>query len=287
MLANALDFLNGGLDVLLVRGATARDAKIGITSIQTSIELLLKYRLVNESGLSSIIRGDLPRGSLVDSSVSRSFRTISFNQGLTQIRQHESLTEIEEELFQRIQILRNSLVHFAANVDVEEAQMEMAWLLIRALGMFAAGEERDHGEMKTYERFLDSRNYQRLTTFEPYRAEAVDSAYDSPDSEAVFRCWVCGVNALSVRSFEAYFCHCCGLSTDTSVAGFTTCLLCSEVNGVCFDALNETRRVHQGKCLYCETVVGVVVCTICGNACSQAEGLAAGSCAVCEETSTA
>ena len=165
LLANARDFLNTGLGILFASDATPRDAKVGVVSIQTAIELLLKYRLVKENGLTSIVNGPTPQGNLVAAAVAGSLRTIGYGKGLGRIREIEGLTETEEELFRRAQDLRNALVHFTADVDVVEVRMELSWVLIGALGMFAAGEERDQGEMQTHARFLDPKNFERLTNF--------------------------------------------------------------------------------------------------------------------------
>jgi hypothetical protein len=281
VLANAIDFLNAGLDILFAPGATARQAKAGVVTIQTAIELMAKYRLIREHGLSVIVRGTPPSGDLLAAARSGSLRTIGYGECLKAIREAEAFTPIEEELVGRVQQLRNSLVHFAADVDVNELQMDLAWLLIRALGMFAAGQERDQGEMQTHARFLDAANFQRLINFRPYRDEAVDSALDSIDSEEVLRCWECGVDALSVRPSDTYFCHCCGLTAELGMASFASCVLCGETKGVCYDPLNETGGVHKGRCLHCETFVGVVTCASCGTAQSQLEGRPALACAEC------
>ena len=282
--ANALDFLNTGLRILFAKGATPSDAKVGVVSIQTAIELLLKYRLVKEHGFESIVNGSIPTGDLVAAASSGMLRTIGYGQGLEIIRQHEGFSKTERELFRRAQNLRNALVHFTAEVDVDEARMEVAWVLIGALGIFAAGEEREQGEFQTHARFLAPDVFERLTNFEPYRDQSVKSAIESPDGEKEYRCWECGVDALSARLSETYFCHCCGLTVVMDAAAFVSCGLCGEEDSVCFDPLNETRGVYRGKCLHCETFVGVVVCAECGVARSQAEGLPTLECPVCVDT---
>ena len=173
LLANVRDFLNAGLGILFADEATPRDAKVGVVSIQTAIELLLKYRLVKENGLNSIMTGPTPQGDLVAAAVSGTFRTIGYGKGLGKIRENEGLNETEEELFRRVQDLRNALVHFTAAVDVGEVRMEMAWVLIGALGSFAGGQERDEGEMQSHARFLDQKNFDCLPNFAPYRDQSV------------------------------------------------------------------------------------------------------------------
>ena len=281
LLSNALDFLNAGLGLLFAEEATRRDAKVAVVTIQTAIELLLKYRLVNENGLSSIVRGNLPKGDLLTAASSGNLYTIGYGKSLRKVMEDESINEIEHQLFKGAQHLRNSLVHFTAQVDVEEVRQEIAWVLIRALAMFAAGPERDHGEMNTHARFLDADNFRRLTSYEPYRAEAVDSAMDNPDSDDVYRCWECGVDALSVRPSENYFCHCCGFAVEGEAASFTDCTLCGESSTVLFDPLNETDGVHHGRCLGCHTFAEVFVCQECGETRSQAKGLPAPNCTFC------
>ena len=279
--ANALDFLNTGLRILFADEATPRDAKVGVVSIQTAIELLLKYRLVKESGFSSIVNGSVPKGDLVAAATSGRLRTIGYSQGLKEIQQQEGFSKTERELFLRAQNLRNALVHFTAEVNVDEVRKELSSVLIGALAIFAAGEEREQGEFQTHARFLDLDVFERLTKFEPYRAQAVRSASESLDGEKEYRCWGCGVEALSARLSENYFCHCCGLTVVMDAAAFVSCALCGEADSVCYDPLNETRGVYRGKCLLCETFVGVVMCEECGVVRSQAEGLPAPECPVC------
>lgn len=281
VLGNAIDFLNAGLDILFSSTASAREAKAGVVAIQTAIELMAKYRLVKEKGLAAIVRGAPPSGNLLAAARNGSLKTIGYGECLKAIREDESFTQAEEELVGSVQQLRNSLVHFAAEIDVQDVQMELAWLLIRALAMFGAGQERDQGEMQTHGRFLDPANFSRLINFKPYRDEAVDSALDSIDSEDVLRCWECEVDALSVRPSDTYFCHCCGLTADLGMAQFTACHLCGEAKGVCFDPLNETAGVLRGRCLHCRTFVGVVPCNVCGIARSQTEGDLALACMEC------
>ena len=286
LLSNALDFLNGGLRLLFAEEATRRDAKVAVVSIQTATELLLKHRLVNEDGLSSIVRGKPPKGDLVTAASSGNLYTIGYARSLRRVMANESINEAEHLLFQRAQRLRNALVHFTARVDVEEVRQDIAWVLIRALAMFAAGPQRDHGEMNTHARFLDADNFHRLTNYGPYRAEAVDSAVESLDSDDVYRCWECGVDALSVRPSENYFCHCCGFAVVGEAASFADCTFCGENSAVLFDPLNETGGVHHGRCLSCSTFAGVFVCQECGKTRSQAKGLPAPTCAACGASPT-
>ena len=281
VLSNAVDFLNAGLDILFASTVSARQAKAAVVSIQTAIELLAKYRLVTDKGLEAIVRGAVPTGDLLAVARSGAMRTIGYGECLKAIREDEAFTEMEEELVERIQQLRNSLVHFAADIDVDEVRMKLAWLLIRALAMFAAGQERDQGEMQTHARFLDPTNFLRLTSFKPYRDEAVDSAMDSLDSDEVLRCWECEVDALSVRPSDTYFCHCCGLTAELGMAEFTACALCGEAKGVCFDPLNDTDGVHRGRCLHCRTFLGVTRCASCEIARSHAEPRIARVCPEC------
>ena len=186
-----------------------------------------------------------------------------------------------QQLFERAQRLRNALVHFTAKVDVEEVRQDIAWVLIRALAMFAAGPERDQGKMQTHARFLDADNFHQLISYKPYRDEAVDSAIENLDSDDVYRCWECGVDALSERPSENYFCHCCGLTVVVDAANFTDCTFCGGNSAVLFDPLNETACVHHGRCLSCSTFAGVFVCRSCGETRSQAKGLPAPTCPAC------
>ena len=137
-------------------------------------------------------------------------------------------------------------------------------MLIRALGMFAAGEERDCGQFQNHRRFLNDANFKALTTYGAYRDEAVDSAIEDIDSEQVFRCWECGVDAMSLRVSSTYFCHCCGLTVGANSVAYADCSLCESPRGVCYDRLNSTNGLHHGKCLHCDKRLMVWRCSQCG-----------------------
>ena len=137
---------------------------MGVVSIQTAIEASTEVP-AGKGEWSRRDRGwaDTPRRL----GCRRCLRIVEDNwlrQGASK-NQGGGLSETEEELFRRVQDLRNALVHFTADVDVETVKMELAWVLIGSLGMFAAGEERDQGEMQTHARFLDPENFKRLTNF--------------------------------------------------------------------------------------------------------------------------
>jgi hypothetical protein len=265
VLVNAEDFLNAGVEMLFAPERTVRCAKAGIVLVQTAIELMAKYRLIRERGLAVVIRGPLPSGDLLKAARGGTLRTIGYGECLEIISRDEAFTEIEWDLVKRVQQLRNALVHFAADFKLDEMRMDVAWLLIRALAMFAAGEERDQGEMQTHGRFLEAANFQTLINYPPYRQEAVDAAFDSPESQDVQYCWNCGVEALSIRSSDTYFCHCCGLTADMSVASYANCVLCGAVKGICYDPLNTTGGAYRGRCLCCDASVSIFICSTCGT----------------------
>jgi hypothetical protein len=58
---NAAAFLNGGIELLFSDAVSSRAAKMAVVSIQTSMELLAKFRLVEGHRLARRIREDLHR----------------------------------------------------------------------------------------------------------------------------------------------------------------------------------------------------------------------------------
>ncbi len=173
------------------------------------------------------------------------------------------MSETDNELIGRLQNLRNALVHFAASIDIDEVRMDIAWLLIRVLSMFAAGDDRDNGEMRNHRSFLDPDNFSSLVNFGPYRDEAVDAAGDNLDTEDVFRCWECENDSMSLRVSETYYCYCCGLSAIGHVADYADCPRCHARRGVFYDALNANNDQHRGRCLHCHADVWVWRCPDC------------------------
>lgn len=278
---NAHDFLNTGLRLVFKDSATTGEAKLGIVSIQTAIELLLKYRLVKEAGFKPIVRGRMPKTDLANAASSRKLETIGFAESLQKIHEYEYLSDMDQELLEHVRNLSFALVNFTANVDLEEVKHQLAWALVGVLAKFAAGHDRDQGEMQNHRRFLESDVFNYLVNFEPYRHQSVDAAIEDPDSDDLYRCWVCGADALAERPSETYFCYCCGLTAVTEMAAFVNCSLCGKENGVCYDPLNATDGIHFGKCLHCETSVGALECQECETTYSQAQGLAERICPRC------
>ena len=201
ILANATDFLNAGLALLFEKTATSRDAKLAIVSIQTSVELLAKFRLARDNGLSAIIRGNqLPRESLMKAAQAGDFRTIGYSECVKVFSKQGEITKNDIEVIGRLQNLRNALVHFAASIDIADVRVNAAFILVRVLAMFAAGEDRDTGEFQNHQSFLDPDNFSSLVSFGPYRDDAVDVAADNLDSDDVFRCWECENDLLSLQT---------------------------------------------------------------------------------------
>ena len=265
VLSNATDFLNAGLTLLFSPNVTSAEAKVAIISIQTAIELLVKYRLIRQFGLSSIVRGNVPEGPIEKASREGRLYTIGYSECLKRIQEEEAFSEAERKLVRGLQNLRNSLVHFTADIDVLDVRRDAASLLVRSLSMFAAGAERDDGQFQTHSRFLNDMNFQTLTNYEPYRLGAVDSARSSLDSDEVLRCWACGVDAMSFRPSDNYFCHCCGLTVLTVAVAYVDCGLCGVQSGAVYDPLNLTDGFHHGRCLHCGKELWIRSCPSCGS----------------------
>ncbi len=280
--SNAIDFLNGGLSLLSSSNVTLRDAKIAVISIQTAVELFAKYRIVRESGFQSIIRkGGIPKGgNLSKAAAFRHFSTIGFDQCFKLISDLEGLSDWQRDLVHEHQKLRNTLVHFAGELEVEDAQRAVAGLLVQVLALFAAGTDRDLPEMQTHRQFLDRRNFEYLTSHPEFLIEAFDTASSDPDAEEILLCWECSCETLSRRPGGAYFCWTCGLTAEVNVAGFAPCWQCSRPQSVVYDRLNVTNGVHYGRCISCEVTAYVADCELCNKTWSadQPQGLGACDC---------
>src|SRR5438045_639757 len=118
---NAADFLNGGIELLFSRAADHRTAKIAIVSIQPSMELLAKFRLVEAMGFAKLVDGPPP----TDPARARSgeFRSITYRRTLEALNEVEALSHLDRELFDEAASLRNRLVHFAGSPDLAEVQV--------------------------------------------------------------------------------------------------------------------------------------------------------------------
>jgi hypothetical protein len=278
---NAVDFLNGGLELLFADDLSSKTAKVSVISIQTSVELLAKYRLVREDGLQAIVRGKFPSANVEKDAKEGNFNTIGFGDALNLINQREMMQEFEVSLIKELANLRNTLIHFSSEIDPQEVKYNCVHILARVLAMFALGEERDVGEMEDYRRFLSDSNFLHLTNFEPYRAESADAALENLDTKNVMKCYQCGNESFSLRASENYFCHCCGLGVIKDAIEFADCDACGSKSGVFFDPLNSTNGMHFGKCMDCQTNQWSWICAECGTVISQLEGRARRDCPEC------
>lgn len=245
---NASDFLSGGIELLFSKAADRRKAKIAMVSIQTSMELLAKFRLVEALGFDKLVDGRPPAD--LASVRSGACRSITYRRALQALEDVEGISPLDKELFDEAAAISNKLIHFAGDLDLPEIRVTSAHLAVRALDRFASAGWRDAGEFANHGRLLRGAALKILTSFEPYRSEAVDSALDDP--ETVLRCWECKADALSLRVSETYFCHCCGLSAQSDVAAFADCRFCKAKKGVVYDPLNRSPKGHDGKCLHCD-----------------------------------
>lgn len=282
ILDNAVDFLNGGLELLFADDLSNRSAKVAVVSIQTAIELLAKYRMVREAGLQAIVRGKLPSGDIERAVNEGNFSTLGFGEVLDLVDAIEGLRDDEKRLIYELVNVRNDLVHFAADIDPESVKINCVHSLARVLSIFALGEARDVGEMEDYRRFLTESNFTKLINFEPYRAEAVDAALENLDTEKVVKCYLCGNESFCLRLSETYFCHCCGLGVVSDAIAFAACHACGEDDRVFFDPLNETNKMHHGKCMDCDVKQWVWECSTCGTVVSQLGGKRRQACPTCD-----
>lgn len=237
---------------------------------------------MREVGVSAIVQGRVPDGPIELALREGRLRTIGYGACLQKIEEQEGFSKTEKDLARKLQELRNSLIHLTSDVDVEDVRRYAAWMLVRALGMFAAGEERDCGEFQNHRRFLSDTNFRTLTRSRAYCDEAVNSAIENFDSDQVFRCWECRVDAMSLRVSGTYFCHCCGLTVVANAVSYVDCSLCESPNGVCYDPNNSTNGLHHGKCLYCDKALLVWRCRQCGTASCALEEHPPTHCKYCE-----
>jgi len=258
----------------LLFGSTAstRDAKLAVISIQTAVELFAKYRIVSELGFEAIIRkGTLSKGGdMLKAAALGHFSTLGLDGCLEKMSDFEWLSDWQRELVKELQKSRNTLVHFAGDLEVEGTRRAVAALLVPVLALFAAGHARDEPEMQTHRHFLDAKNFDDLTAHPEFLVEAFDAASGDPDAEEIFLCWACACETLTRRPADAYFCWTCGLTAQADVAGFAPCWQCMHPKSVVYDRLNENDGIHYGRCLTCGETAYVIDCTWCGGIRSEA-----------------
>lgn len=269
---NAINFLNGGVELLYSSAATAQNAKLSIVLVQTAVELFVKHRVVSEHGFKSIVRkGNVPSsGSLLAAAKAGSFSTLNYGECLDLANGIEGTGAWGRQLMDDLRKTRNTLVHFAGDLEVEDARRSVSAVLVQALALFATGRARDEPEMRTYREFLDPNNFNMLVLHPEFVVEAYDAASNDSEADEVFHCWECSQETLTLRWTGTYFCWTCGLGAGGEVAGFAPCWRCSRLQSVVYDSLNETNGAHYGRCIPCGAEAYVANCSKCGKICSEA-----------------
>lgn len=210
------------------------------------------------------------------------FSTLGFGEVLNLVDAMEGLCDDEKYIINELVYLRNDLVHFASEIETESVKLSCAHSLARVLSIFALGGARDEGEMRDYRRFLSESNFKDLINFEPYRAEAVDAAIESLDTEKILKCYLCGNESFCLRPSDTYFCHCCGFRANSDAIAFSDCSVCGAKERFCFDPLNTTNNMYYGRCMDCEVKQWAWECQDCGTVVSQIETKGRRTCPTCE-----
>ncbi|MBA8867151.1 hypothetical protein FHW11_004340 [Pantoea agglomerans] len=267
---NSTDFLNAGIEILAKGKVSKSFAKLALLSIQTSVELLAKYRLAADSGLDAI---------KFKTKNSAQFRTKNFSDVIKIIdEEYGEISEYEKEVFFEVASIRNDLVHFSSSVEPKEIEGKCLHLLSISLPIFAMAEKRDEQEMSDYRWFLSPISFKFLINNEMYRAEAIDNAYAflGTEGSGLNYCPNCKCESLLLRESEINFCHCCGYTIGDDIIKFSKCSICFE-HSVAYDYLNEQSGceygehsgLFYGRCIKCDEVQWVSYCGMCGDSSSQ------------------
>ncbi|MDZ3826562.1 MULTISPECIES: hypothetical protein [Pseudomonas] len=280
LLQNATDFLNEGLQILFAKNKSESSWKLSIVAIQTSVELLAKYRLVDELGINSILVGGIDSAKLQ----AGNFQTTPYSKLIKKLEKVEEFSDYDLEIIRSVQQLRNKLVHFNVESTHDYRYAECFALLVRALFLFASRDIWTNGEMIDHTRFLTKGNYRNLVTNEAFRAEAVDFACDSYDVDKVLRCFNCGTDSFGFSGgWDIYYCYCCGVSVHSDVVDFAQCASCGMEDGVYFDLMNsDVNKFHLGKCGYCKEFQSVLNCPECSTVESFPQGAKPAACPECK-----
>ncbi|WP_156294424.1 hypothetical protein [Serratia oryzae] len=266
---NSRDFLNAGIEILSKEKFSISFSKVALLSIQTSVELLAKYRLAADSGLDAI---------KLQTKNTTQFRTKNFSDVIKIIgKEYSEIGEYEKEVFFEVANLRNELVHFSSSIEPERIEGICMHLLSISLPIFAMADKRDEQEMSDYRWFLNPVNYNFLINNEMYRNEATDNASASLFyGRGLNFCPNCKCESLQLRDSEVNFCHCCGYTIGSDIIKFGKCSICFE-HSVAYDYLNEQSGcthdkysgLFYGRCVKCDIVQWVSYCGMCGNSSSQ------------------
>lgn len=240
-----------------------------VSSLQISMELAVKARVIQRTGLRNIL--DSAAHAKTDDELYALFaknklKTLSFEKIKQFAKAHGVLDFIADEDFDTVaefQNYRNGIVHLSFNFhegDYFDLKYDIVFFVTNILvHVLSGGDDRPNEFLRNE---LGEHHFHRLTNYIPFVVAMENLARTL--SRKTYFCIICNKKSYAK---DAEYCYVCGF--DGELGGeFIDCISCREEKAVIFDHLNISLNdnIANGQCLNCQFNTLVYKCPSCGIA---------------------
>ena len=262
---NARDFLNQALIFLLEDSGSQKVAKFTVVNLQMSVELLVKWYLVEHVGTAEIFDRDFVASSDPRADIwSGRLKTIKYEACKHRFIRLRALDRPARKLLDDFQKQRNRIVHSFMALSYNDCLSSAADLVFNVIRHFFSERDGHFGQ------FLDKSIYNRLITFEPYVEKAIARAQGA-DADEILTCWNCRHETM-LHKDDGFWCLACGTTGDERASPYVACPFCGK-RAFVLDGLNIDHSTVRGECMVCGRDGMMEKCVDCGKVfCTEAEG---------------
>jgi len=262
---NARDFLNQALWFLLKDDSSQRVAKFTVVNLQMSVELLVKWYLVDRQGVEDIFDKDFATSLDQRADIwSGRLKTLRYEACKHRFIRLRAIDRPARKLLDDFQKQRNRIVHSFLTLSYNECISSAADFVFNVIRHFFSEHDGQFGK------FLDKDIYNRLITFEPYVEKATAKARGA-DADEILTCWNCR-NETLIHLDDEFHCFACGIVGNERASPYTPCPFCGKKAFV-YDGLNISHFTVRGECMVCGRDGMMEKCVDCGNiVCTEIEG---------------
>lgn len=262
---NSKRFCQEGLKYLFNAVETKDGIEFAVVFIQTSIELLTKYQLLQVNGISSILQKNITKDMFLNMNTSDDVKTKGYEECKKEILKNISPEYNAKEILGCFQGLRNNIVHVGYNNnsnDVQSIATATTATIVHGLSsLLSLNKDHEGIRVNALKDFIGRGLFEKLICLESYITEALKKI---PDKTAhIGICPICANNSCKI-SFHEYFCYICGFGDNRESSHYTSCPECNKKNTFLYDKLNPTaQRAYHGKCMSCGSTDELIICDTC------------------------
>ncbi|MCW7471715.1 hypothetical protein [Leptospira kanakyensis] len=243
---------------------------IATVFIQMSLELAIKFAIIRNNGIRSILNDKkqtlLDDESLYNLFIENKLKVKEFDNLKNYIKTNENIFYLKKNsilLIEKFQLFRNKLVHLHYNFtnrELDYLKSELIEIIVHIIIVLLYTKDFT-SPSEFYINILTKDTFKKLISNRLYINEMYNLA--SANNSKVFNCIFCNNKTLGMSEFICY--SCLTEYDNKNIYGFTDCVFCKTQKSVIYDRLNISNNDHitKGLCLKCDIESLVYECSIC------------------------